>query len=97
MGDNCTAVVDVTLDRAIRMPIATIYSPYWIQNKTGAKLEYKVQVSGPVSLDKCVAYEQHVNLVLNLPFVSRNDTTLTVGVEGCPSCCTVAALTKRCL
>lgn len=50
LGDNCSALVDVSLEGAIRMPICTIYSPYWIQNKTGAKLGYKIKGSGSVSL-----------------------------------------------
>ncbi len=49
LGDSCAAVVDVSLEGAIRVPICTIYAPYWIQNKTGAKLGYKIKASGLVS------------------------------------------------
>jgi hypothetical protein len=42
LGDNCDCLVDVSLDRANKMPLCTIYSPYWLVNKTGMKLEYRV-------------------------------------------------------
>ena len=42
LGDNCDCLVDVSLDRASKMPLCTIYSPYWLINKTGMKLEYAV-------------------------------------------------------
>ena len=42
LGDNCDCLVDVSLDRATKMPLCTIYSPYWLINKTGMKLEYRV-------------------------------------------------------
>jgi len=42
LGDNCDCLVDVSLDRASKMPLCTIYSPYWVINKTGMKLEYSV-------------------------------------------------------
>lgn len=42
LGDNCDCLVDVSLDRASKMPLCTIYSPYWLINKTGMKLEYSV-------------------------------------------------------
>jgi hypothetical protein len=93
-GDSCAAVVDVALEGATRVPICTIYSPYWIQNKTGAKLGYKIIASGLVSRDKSlICHEMSVSYP-GLHFVSRNDTLLTAGVEDCPSCCTVETLTK---
>lgn len=54
LGDSCQVVVDVSLEGAIRMPICTIYSPYWIQNKTGAKLGYRIKGSGSVSLHEFI-------------------------------------------
>lgn len=45
LGDSCSLLVDVSIEREIRMPICTIYAPYFITNKTGSKLEYKVKVS----------------------------------------------------
>ena len=42
LGDNCDCLVHVSLDRATKMPLCTIYSPYWLINKTGMKLEYSV-------------------------------------------------------
>lgn len=42
LGDNCDCLVDVSLDRASKMPLCTIYSPFWLINKTGMKLEYSV-------------------------------------------------------
>jgi hypothetical protein len=42
LGDNCDCLVDISLDRASKMPMCTIYSPYWVINKTGMKLEYSV-------------------------------------------------------
>lgn len=35
IGDDCDALVDVSVEERIRMPICTIYSPFWIMNKTG--------------------------------------------------------------
>jgi hypothetical protein len=94
-GDSCSAVVDVALEGAIRVPICTIYSPYWIQNKTGSKLGYKIIASGLVSRDKCLLCHKMSVSHPALHFVSRNDTSLIAGVEDCPSCCTVGTLTKR--
>ena len=45
MGNDCSALVDVSIEREIRVPILSIYSPYWVMNKTGAKLEYKIKAS----------------------------------------------------
>ena len=42
LGDNCDCLVDVSLDRDSKMPFCTFYSPYWVINKTGMKLEYSV-------------------------------------------------------
>ena len=42
LGDNCDCLVDVSLEGGTKVPVCTIYSPYWIMNKSGAKLEYKV-------------------------------------------------------
>ena len=42
LGDNCDCLVDVTLEGETKVPVCTIYSPYWLMNKTGIKLEYKV-------------------------------------------------------
>jgi len=42
IGDDCDALVDVSVEERIRMPICTIYSPFWIMNKTGMKLQYRV-------------------------------------------------------
>jgi hypothetical protein len=50
IGDSCSVLIDVSVEGGIRMPICTIYSPCWIMNKTGAKLEYKVKLSSLVSL-----------------------------------------------
>lgn len=57
LGDNCSVLVDVSVEGRIRMPICTIYSPCWIMNKTGAKLGYKVKVSSLVSLNKEVRFK----------------------------------------
>ena len=55
LGDNCQVVVDVSLGGAIRVPMCTLYSPYWIQNKTGAKLGYRIKgSSGTVSLHEYI-------------------------------------------
>ena len=51
LGDNCDCLVDVSIERGIRMPICTIYSPFWLMNKTGAKLLYKIKTSSGQS--KC--------------------------------------------
>jgi len=42
LGDKCDCLVDVSLDRTSKMPLCTIYSPFWLINKTGMKLEYSV-------------------------------------------------------
>ncbi len=35
LGDDCDALVDVSVEERIRMPICTVYSPFWVMNKTG--------------------------------------------------------------
>jgi len=42
IGDNCDTLVDVSVEQGIGVPMCTIYSPYWLMNKTGMKLEYKI-------------------------------------------------------
>jgi len=42
LGDNCDCLVEVSIGVDTRVPECTIYSPYWIMNKTGLKLEYRV-------------------------------------------------------
>jgi len=51
LGDNCDCLVDVTLEGGTRVPVCTIYSPYWIMNKTGSKLEYKISGQSKRYLD----------------------------------------------
>jgi hypothetical protein len=87
LGDSCSALVDVSVEGGIRMPICTIYSPCWIMNKTGAKLGYKIKLSSLVSLN--YDHSRHdfkQAIILFSPHVyqlSQNDTILTVAVEGC--------------
>ncbi len=42
IGDECDTLVDVSVEQGIGVPICTIYAPYWLMNKTGMKLEYKI-------------------------------------------------------
>jgi hypothetical protein len=51
LGDDVDALVDVSVDSKIRMPACTIFCPFWITNKTGMKMEYKVSGQSKKYLD----------------------------------------------
>lgn len=51
LGNFCDCLIDVTLEEGLKVPVCTIYSPYWIMNKTGVKLEYKVSGQAKRYLD----------------------------------------------
>lgn len=42
LGDDADALVDASVDVETGMPTCMIYSKYWVMNKTGMKMEYKV-------------------------------------------------------
>lgn len=42
LGDDVDALVDASVDVETGMPNCMIYSKYWVMNKTGMKIEYKV-------------------------------------------------------
>ncbi|KAL7553819.1 hypothetical protein ACHAWF_017158 [Thalassiosira exigua] len=41
LGVNCDCLLDVSVEGETRVPMCSLYSPFWLMNKTGAKLEYK--------------------------------------------------------
>eukprot|EP00804_Cyclotella_cryptica_P012787 CCRYP_010547-RA/>CCRYP_010547-RA protein AED:0.05 eAED:0.05 QI:183/0.85/0.81/1/0.76/0.63/22/985/2990 len=51
LGDEVDALVDVSVDGKIGMPACTIFCPFWIMNKTGMKMEYKVSGQSKKYLD----------------------------------------------
>ncbi|KAL7543622.1 LOW QUALITY PROTEIN: hypothetical protein ACHAXR_013206 [Thalassiosira sp. AJA248-18] len=51
LGDNCDCLVDVSVESGTRVPVCTIFSPFWIMNKTGSKLEYKISGQRKLYLD----------------------------------------------
>ena len=42
LGDTCDCLLHVSIGCGTRVPEGIIYSPYWLMNKTGAKLEYRI-------------------------------------------------------
>ena len=79
LGDNCDCLVDVSIDRESQMPLCTFYSPYWLVNKTGMKLEYIVNGSN----DCAKRYlDSGVGGVPVLMHCSKSDETNETLVQG---------------